>query len=190
MISSPTINGAAMTLRWLEVDERELDPALVLAHIIDAHRLAMLDDPARQAFADLERRRAAALGHLRGQVAVTGAIMDGVIFRIDHQDAALLGPDGVVQQGQRPVERPIQVEGGGGLGQDAEQGFRVALLARQLGGPLDDPLLEFVRQAARLGEQPAVLDGNRRLVRQGAEDLLLVLRVDVRLDNSAPKACR
>ena len=106
--------------------------------------------------------------------------MQQVIFDIEQHDRPLLGADRVVEQGECPVQRPVEVQAGGDLGQNMEERLRVLLFTLQLGSTFNHAHLELARQTLRLVEQPPILDGNGRLVGQRAQDLEIVFRVHIR----------
>ena len=93
----------------------------------------------------------------------------------------MLGVDDLVEHFQGAVEHLLQVEAGGELGDDAQQGFGAPVLKPQLGGALLHALLQVFAQAARLGIQLGVLDGDGSLAADGAPQSDLIRVEAVRL---------
>ena len=114
--------------------------------------------------------------------------MQEIVLRVEQHDRPLFGADRIVEQCQRSIQGTVQVQAGGNFGQDMQKRFGILLFALQLGSTLHHPHFQLARQALGLVEETSILDGDGRLVGEGAEDLQIIFRIDIRLDSSVQKA--
>jgi len=120
----------------------------------------------------------AALQHLLNQFIFLFCIEGQRTFAIDCRQAAKLGMTGmrqpdahllrgeeVVQYPQRALENLVQVQAGGKLGDDAHQCLGALGCFSQLQGSQSHAFFQVLGQAARLGQQVDIFDGEGSLLR-------------------------